>query len=235
MLTVSSQSTVEARRLSAALRLYGQVSKRDLTATLWKKAYDIRVKLYQGFRDARWRGSRKGARASRGIAFTEARRRFKQGQGTRLRPGLIAPAAAPAVDKHGRPLSAHQRLVWAELARRQSGIGVLGVSFLLRRWNAKRTALVANSTKKDLLATVFAAERYEQRARGGTLLASVVLSSERAQISGFGPGLGRVGERRGIVARALLLASLDTETYLAKKLGDTWREVAAANGIPLTA
>ena len=53
-------------------------------------------------------------------------------------PTTTAAEAPPTTDKNGKQLTLWQKLVWQETSRRQQGIGVLGVSFLSKRWRTKK-------------------------------------------------------------------------------------------------
>jgi hypothetical protein len=219
----------ELKRLSKALTVYMSVGRLSLAELLRKKAYDLRIKLYQGYRAARWRGSSKGAMQSRGVAFSEMRRRARQGEGIILRKLRgSAEGTGPVVDRRGRKLSSYQLKVWRELSGRQSGIGVLAASFLLKRWSRSggQRVLSDNKTRLDLVSEV-----YTQESRSGKLMSRVTLNDDSAQIEGFTSGLAAVGDRTGIVLEAIRAVSLDTEVYLSRKLGDDWDDVARAFGL----
>jgi hypothetical protein len=228
-ITITGQGEID--RLGRAIAVYASLGKLSLQELVRKKAYDLRIKLYRGYRAARWTGARKGSMESRGVAFTEMRRRAREGEGIVFKKGRSTPTGShPDTDRRGRALSQYQLQVWNELRRRQAGIGVLAVSFLLKRWRwvkgedgQRIKILKTNSTKLDLISQT---EIQEQPSRTGEVLARVTLAPGNARIEGFTEGLAAVGDRSGIVPLAIRAVSLDTEIYLARKLGDNWEDVS---------
>ena len=243
---ITSNAEQELANLGKALALYQVASKKTATETLWRKAYDLRIQLFKGYRAQQWRGTRKGAQQFTGIAFTELRRRARSGGGITLRQGLRPSDKAPGTYFQRRKLtgkagssrrlrvpvkmSDYSKLVWSELARRQSGIGVLSVSFLMRRWNAKRSELVRNSTRLGQLGNV-AVDSFEQKDRRGATLGRVQLGTESVRLTGFTGGLSKIDSRYGVSSRAFAAVTADIVPYLQRKLGPDFREVMRANGI----
>lgn len=193
----------EIERINRNLRIYMNLRyKKSEDEILTQKGNDLRIKLFRGFWAHRFldKKARKfSADALRGFLQTW--------QGIRIRLShLISPwdSRVPSVDKNGRPLSLHQKLVAQEVMRRMSGSGVLGVSFLGKRWRFNRkegSFLVTNKTNKLGTAATF------QKRQGEYI------------ITGFTRGLGRIAEKYGILSDALAVVSSDIEQYIAKKLG----------------
>lgn len=230
--SIDPATLAELEQLQRALALYGGLSKRDATLSAHKKAQDLRVQLFRGYAARKWRGSRRGAKTSRGVAFIEMRQRARVRVGTRLRRNLRPSPAAPTTDKRGRTLSTHQRLIWTELARRQSGQQVLAVAFLMRRWrsNAQGRTLRANVTARVDVSVLEAV--HEQRDRQGRrLLGQVRLTATGAELSGFVEGHQQIAARYGIVPAALRSVRADTEVYLRRKLGESFAEATRAAGL----
>lgn len=244
-LDISAEQELEA--LHQALQRYGEVSKRDLTDTLHKKANDIRIELFRGYYAQRFRGTRKGSLASKGVAFAQMRRRAKSGQGVALRQSLQSGPASPkapleyfqrrklrGANGTNRKLrvpvamSNYQRRVWTELARRQAGIGVLGASFLMQRWNKKRTRLRSNR------GGVAPLEVHTQQGYRNNELGRITLSHDFARIEGFVPGQAKIGARSSILAIALRNVRQDTEVYLKRKAEESIAAELKDAGINIT-
>jgi hypothetical protein len=243
MITGIEQSSQELLRLQHALNVYAGVTKRSSADFVSRKIYDLRVQLYRGFHAQRWKGTRKGSRQSKGIAFREMRARAKQGQGITFKQGLTLNGKAPEFftrRKGGKQikLSEHQKLVWSELARRQSGLGVLGVSFLLKRWRRKKEidedgkTIIRRELRENRTARVYSemfggVEVHEQRDYGNRkLLSRAEVGTNSATLTGYLPAHDKVSQRYGILAAALRSVREDTEVYLNRKLGpQTLREV----------
>jgi hypothetical protein len=228
----------ELAALQGVLERYHAVSKRDVADTLAHKANDIRIKLFQGYWEQRWKGSRKG---SEGVAFRQMRARAKAGLGIHLR--VLGPSpSAPTMYYQRRTLrgahgsarrlrvpvrmSDYQRRVWTELARRQAGIGVLGVAFLLQRWryNSQGRRLAVNRTTLAALEVQTQVSKFSKETLGILTLAPTF-----ARIEGFVPGQAEVGDRHSILEIALRDVREDTEHYLAMKTAESiFAELEAA-------
>lgn len=196
--------TIDARdleRLQRNLRAYAAVrNRKSIQEILAQKGNDLRIKLFQGFWAQRWK------RGTKGGGFKLLNELSKAGKGILVRlMTLVSPWAGkiPATDKNGRALNIWQKLVAQEMIRRQSGVGVLGVSFLRKRWAFKGATkfLVENRTKGFGKAVTF-------ELKDGEFI-----------LSGFTPGLARVASRYGLITGALKNISADIEEYLDKKLG----------------
>jgi len=230
--TVDPATLQELAALQRTLALYGTVSKRSAIETAHKKADDLRIQLFRGYYGRRMKGSRKGAKTSRGVAFIEMRARARAGKGTKLREGRTLSPSAPLTDKKGRTLSTHQRLLWSELAARQAGQGVLGVAFLLRRWrsNSQGRTLRRNYTAR--MDTTLLAAVYQQHDRQHKkVLGEVRLTTTGAELSGFIEGHQQLTQRYGILPAALRSVRTDTETYLRRKLSADLTGATRASGL----
>lgn len=192
-------------RLQANLKKYAAVSKKDEDEILNKKGNDLRIQLYRGFKKAKWKGGKK-------IAERELKRRSKAGIGTLVRLKYLTDrysANAPKTDKTGKPLSLWQQLVWQETQRRQRGIGLLGVTFLQKRFRYGKEGRYLVENRSRTLGTLVRIEK----------------SQGSFSISGFTPGLVKIAQRYGIVSTAMAAVSADIEVYLNRKMGDTAKRV----------
>lgn len=202
----------EIGRLQRNLREYVRVrSKLTEDEILTKKGNDLRIKLFEGFWAHRFL-KKKRARLNWGAAL---RLILAGHEGIKVRlNSLIEPwsSRVPSVDKNGRPLSLRQKLVAQEIMRRISGSGVLGVSFLGKRWrfNKKGSFLVVNRTN-----SLGTAAKFEKR-QGEYI------------ITGFTPGLLKIVQRYGIIREALSRVSQDIEKYLSDKVGHAFVEALHA-------
>jgi hypothetical protein len=248
MINLPPEIFAELERLQTTLATYAGITSRVGPELIARKAQDLRIQLYKGFAEHRWQGSGRGAKNNRGVAFVEMRARAKQGKGTVLNPNLVAIAAnAPTmayrtvVGKAGIrrkllvPLTVRQRLVWTELARRQAGRRVLGVSFLMKRWRNTRDeqgnrikVLKANVTARNELD--MGEVVHEQRDFGNRrVLGRITLRSNSATIEGFLGAHSKISNRYAILSTAMRAVREDTEVYLNRKLGgDTFARCATA-------
>jgi len=169
---------------------------------LTQKGNALRIELWRGFWKRRWIKSKKTGRnwASVMRGITGGHKGIK----VRLQR-LISPwdSRIPSKTKAGKPLSLRQKLVAQEIMRRVSGSGVLGVSFLGRRWrfNKKGAFLVVNKT--NTLGTAATFKKTE----------------DSYIITGFTPGLEKIAKRYGVIKTALNEVSRDIEKYLADRIG----------------
>ena len=248
MLNLPPETFAELERLQTTLATYAGVTSRVGPELIARKAQDLRIQLYKGFSEHRWMGSGRGAQNNRGIAFIEMRARAKEGKGTVIRPGLVAVSPnAPTVAyrtvtgaggtrrKLLVPTTWRQRQVWTELARRQSGRRVLGVSFLMKRWRNSRDeqgnriqVLKKNVTARNELD--MGEVVHEQRDFGNRrVLGRITLRSNSATIEGFLGAHSTISNRYAILAGAMRAVREDTEVYLNRKLGgETFAQCATA-------
>lgn len=198
---ISGQIDAEALEgLNEMLRHYAEVSKSSEDTILAKKGNDLRIQLYRQFRRARWKGGKS-------IAHREMVRRRKAGRGTLVRPATIAKAGpAPA------GMNKRQWLVAQEIKRRQAGIGVLSVGFLLRRWRSWRGGrrLAANRTQAAVSVVT-------EHSREFGLISSIEQHPGSFRLRGFVPGQDVVSERYGLMAAAMHAVTADMAPYVARK------------------
>ncbi len=191
----------ELRRIQRNLQAYAQVrNKTSVQEILAKKGNDLRINLFKGFWAQRWKKGNKGG------GFRLLNQLSRAGKGVLVRlMTLVEPwkSQIPAVDKNGRALSMWQKLVAQEMIRRSAGVGVLGVSFLRKRWAEK-------GNQRFLI---------ENRTRGFGKAVTFDLKEGEFVITGFTPGLARVASKYGLITGAIRNVSRDIETYLEKKLG----------------
>jgi hypothetical protein len=214
----TSQATAALQRLNTALGRYALETGKSLEDVLAKKGRDLSIKLFQEFRSRQWGGE--GARTAatrKSLAGLELRQRTQAGEGTRLRPSLLAAYRAEKGNKirsalarrsrrrvkltSGR-LTIWQKMVGKETAARARGIGVLAASFLWfrRAGKGKGRRFVRNRTGRPLgFADV-----------GDRSLHIVGLGS----VGSAGAGIGSVDVRYGLSKRAIDRVSADTEQYL---------------------
>lgn len=257
--TPSSAVQRELEALGRALSLYNTSSKRGLTETVHRKAIDLRIQLYRGYWEQRYRGSRKGAAQSEGIAFREMRQRARAGQGVALRPSLRMGPPSPnaPVEYYQRrrlrgqagtvrrlrvpvTLGTYGRRVWTELARRQAGAGVLGVAFLMQRYrkrfSSSRNAYVATGSAR-LRENRTKAPQLEVQVQHGyrnNPIGRLELGRDFARLEGFVPGQALVGARHSILAIALRDVRRDTEKYLYRDVIDRITAELEAAGLAVS-
>lgn len=192
-------------RLNRNLKAYVTVRHKKTTDEILNaKGADLRIQLFKGFFGQRWKKGAKGG-------FRLLKSLVAQGRGILVRlMTLVSPwdGKVPQTDKKGRALNLYQKLVAQEILRRQSGVGVLGASFLGKRWAFKNNErfLIVNKTRGFGTAVTF-----EKK-------------DDAFIITGFTPGLARVASKYGLLNRALNKVSLDIEKYLAGKLGPAFVE-----------
>lgn len=217
--SISDSAERELSALHDALGRYHLVSGRDVAATIAKKTDDIRIELLRGYWGHRMKGSRKGAKDFQGVAFREMRQRGRAGDGITLRPGLSVSGSAPTEYYQRRTLrgahgsrrrlmvpirmGTYQRRVWTELAKRQAGVGVLGVAFLMPRRRAN--------------AVPSAPEVQTRQSHSRETIGRMTVAPMLGQLEGFVPGQAKVGARHSILSIALRNVRTDTEFYLARK------------------
>jgi hypothetical protein len=196
----------EVDRLNRNLQAYVALSGRAADEVVRKKGEDLRIQLAREFFRQRWKGGR-------GVAWREFKGRVRAGEGTLVRLKSVSSrflAASgkelPATDTRGRPLSSWQQLVWQEIARRQHGVGALGATFLVHRWqhSGGERKLVANRSRLT--------GSYHKRAL------DIVLRDGAYTLEAKTPGIAAVGSRYGLITKALASVNADTEKYLTRKM-----------------
>lgn len=201
-------NTTDLARINGKLADYVKVNKRyTVPEVLEKKGTDVRIKVFQLFRNESF-GGRNGKRGS--IAWRELRKRGKEGRGTLVRiKDLQARWGSPPAETKGKKQRPHalsdwQKLVWQETTRRQSGIGVLAISFLSKEFRRGFKGPTLSYTAKNESKTM------------GTL-SEVKHDGTSFTISGFTPGLVEVANRNNIANRALSEMEKDLDVYLNRK------------------
>lgn len=226
MLEVSIATTPDSaaiHRWAEVFRAYDATNKRTTAELLAKKGRDLGIKLFEGFRAVQFGGDPK----QRGIARSELAARAATGRGTKVREALMqryrsarrdltfsvrsfgqgrryATTAAERAEARRDGRAARQRradlwrkIVGAEIALRQSGIGVLAASFLMFRNRSSQ----ARGT-------------YQTPNRTGRPLGSVTVTDDSMEIASYATGIGTVESRYGIVDRALNASADDMLVYL---------------------
>jgi hypothetical protein len=200
---VVTADLTDVARLQRNLKAYLDAPhKRTVLELLSHKGNQMRIELWRQFwkhrfikRKGDWRNTLKRIIGG-GI-----------GKGIKVRwQSLHSPwdSRVPVVDKNGKKLSLYQKLVAQEIMRRVSGSGVLGVSFLTKRWKKSKGAkpfLIENRTN-----TLGQSARFELR-------------DDFVQITGFTPGLEKIALRYGILREVIRKANEDVEGYLADHFG----------------
>ncbi len=210
-------------RWAEVFRAYDATNKRATAELIAKKGRDLGIKLFEGFRDVQFGGDPK----RRGIAAAELAARTSAGRGTKVRSALLARYQSARKDlgfsvrsfgqagryattkaeraearRDGRAARKRRADLWrkivgAEIALRQSGIGVLAASFLMFR---NRSSQVRGT--------------YQTPNRTGRPLGSVTVTDDSIEIASYATGIGTVESRYGIVDRALNASADDMIVYL---------------------
>lgn len=176
--------------LSQTLGQYVALSGKSIDETLNRKGNDLRIKLFREYRKKRARGSFPAQAKRRGGALN-----------VRLRE-MSDRHSPPEVDKNGKPLSLWQKLYWQELQRRKKGVGVLGVSFLDRRYRSNQSQgryLTINKSRQ-----LGEMGRFEK-------------GKGFFRITGFTPGLVAVNQRYNLLEPAIKAVEADTLKYIERK------------------
>jgi hypothetical protein len=201
MSSLATADVSDLLRLNRNLKEYARVrSKMSVQEILANRGQRLRIFLYRAFWAQRWKQGRKGG------GFKLLKSLVAAGKGIHVRlMTLVSPWAGqiPTVTKRGQPLNERQKLVAQEMIRRSAGVGILGVSFLRKRWRETKVSkfLVENRTKGFGKAVTFA------------------LTEGQFTITGWTPGLKRVAEKYGLLGKAVRNMNADTEVYLSRKLG----------------
>lgn len=187
-------------RLQRNLRAYEKVRvKKTSDEILNEKGGRLRIELWRAFWKRRFVKSK--------TSWERVLKRLvKRGKGIKVRlQNLGNPWAArvPQTNKHGKPTTLRQKLVAQEIMRRVSGSGVLGASFLIKRWK---------KTKEDKYLI-------ENRTRGLGKAVTFQKTAKAFIVTGFTPGLAAVAQKYGALAEAINAISADTEAYLLRKCG----------------
>lgn len=201
-------------RLNKKLTDYKLVLKRlTIPEILDKKGNDLRIQLWKLFWYQKFGGPGKKKES---IASKELARRAKSGKGIIVRARELdakwgtPPDIANGRKRKGYKLSLWQKLVWQELQRRISGIGLLAIGFLSRRFrsnNARGRYLVENVSK--------------------SLGPLVQIKKEETSftITGFTPYLVELSNRYNIANRAIAGVEKDIDKYLDRKLAEARKTV----------
>lgn len=213
-------------RWAEVFRAYDATNKRATSELIAKKGRDLGIKLFEGFRDVQFGGDPKrrgianaelAARTASGrgtkvrpellaryrtarAQFGKEIRRYGQARRKARQSGTLDQWSA-ARDQ-GNAIREKRRELWssivgAEIALRQSGIGVLAASFLMFRNRSSQ----ARGT-------------YQVPNRTGRPLGSVTVTDDSIEIASYAAGIGTVESRYGIVDRALNASAADMLVYL---------------------
>jgi hypothetical protein len=205
-------------RLNDELALYMKLSKLTAEEVVAKKGLDLNIKLFRGFWALRARG---GRNAFKGPMFTDAKAR---GWRVRVRRKELVDEPYASIQRQGyierryknkkgkdvtRKLKRSRRglLVAQELAFRQRGAGLLGVTFLQRRWRK-------NSANRGRFLAVNKSKRLGELSMVET---GPLQDGAFFRLRVFTPGIDTVGESRGIFATAIRQVREDTAVYLVRK------------------
>ncbi len=208
--------TSDIERFSRLLMEYAQTARRAPARVAIKKGEDIRVQLYREFWALRMRAD----------VFEEAKVRSAAGRGTLVRLRELsdkfitgAGLTAPTQDSSGRALSRWQQLVWQELERRKLGRGMLGKTFVLVK--RQREALRKLSTPPGEHGT----EDAVPSLTFGRRHIRVNVSEDGYELSADTSGLSKIGNRYGVLGRAMQNVVSDTEKYLVEHWRTTSRNL----------
>jgi hypothetical protein len=198
-------------RLQRNLKAYlGAPHKRTVLQILNHKGNAMRIDLFKLF----W-AHRFLKRGKKGNWMRILRRIISDAKGIKVRSHSLQSkwsSLIPDVDKNGKKLSLWQKLVAQEVLRRISGSGVLGVSFLAKRWRK-------NSTGKTLI---------DNRTNTLGLAARFEVQDDFVQITGFTPGLEKIARRYGILKEVIRRANADIEKFLSDKISPAFVEALHA-------
>ena len=207
-MTPDQENKIAIDALAQKLKQYVAVSGKTAVDVLNQKGNDLRIQLYKEFAKYRWSKRRRS-----NIAWKEFRARVAAGKGTKIKWRTQMAANAPMTDKNGRPTSSYQRMIFSELEKRQRGIGFLAITFLLKRWNKKKSRLVRNytATKSRAYGTLgeFILEEHP------------LMNQSQYEIRGFTDGLDMVANRHGILPRATAKVMADIDVYLQRKFNES--------------
>jgi hypothetical protein len=216
-------------RLNEELELYSKLSRLTAQQVVDKKGIDLNIKLFRGFWALRIKN---GRNAWKGPMFDQAAAR---GWRTKLRKRVVEDEPYLSIYQFGyfsrrvkrkkgtgtkteKQRSRRGLLVAQELARRQRGAGLLGITFLQRRWRS-------NQAQGRFLAV--------NKSRGlGTLAmmeSGPLEDGAFFRLRVFTPCIDTVGEGLGIFATAIRQVREDTTVYLVRKQMEALRKALKAN------
>ena len=209
----------QLHRVNEVLTEYVRLSKRQPDEVLEKKGRDLNIKIFQGFWALRFKSARshrrKGAVFS-GPAFDEAAAR---GWRVKVRAGLtlsgdyrLARAKTTGGGKGKRSgLNNRALLVAQELAMRQRGGGLLGVSFLQHRWRRGKR------TEKGPTGSYLVQNRSGALGLLSSVRKGVTADGAFLTITNQAPGVAIMDRNRSIIRNALAAVRGDTLIYLDRK------------------
>lgn len=215
MLTVDATALA---RLNAKLVDYQKVYQRlTIPEVVEKKGTDLRLQCWKLFYENKWGGK---GRRKEGLAFAELRRRGKARLGTRVRErSLLSNWGAPPATANGRKrkgykLSEWQKLVWQETTRRQSGLGVLAVGFLSKKFQRgwKNPTIFKEANYSKTLGKLVEIEF------------GISLTGASYTIAGYTPFLVDLANKHNIANRAIGEVAKDMDIYLNRKFEEAKRK-----------
>lgn len=211
--------------LVSMLRAYGELSRKTLPEVVAKKGNDLRIRLWSRFWAIRWQGpksivddqfaSRKQIGKGILVRLRSLSDRFLSVSGKKL-PEREKTKRVGAREK--RKLTLWQKLVWQELQRRKWGMGVLGLTFLTKRWADKKGGRVLVSNRSGNIGGSYNYDKKSLRIRAG---------ESGYELAAFTPGITKMASKHGILQGAISDVMADMEPYLRRKM-----EEAAKAGIP---
>jgi hypothetical protein len=208
MLTIDATAL---NRLNAKLVDYQKVYQRlTIPEVVEKKGTDLRLQCWKLFWENKFGGK---GRKKYGIAFAELKRRGKARIGTYVRErSLLSNWGAPpdvtaGRKRKGTKLSTWQKLVWQETTRRQSGVGVLAVGFLSKKFQRgwKNPTIFKEANLSKTLGKLVEIDF------------GITLTGASYTISGFTPYLADLANKHNIANRAIAEVEKDMDKYLNRK------------------
>jgi hypothetical protein len=206
--------TTALTRLNGKLADYQKVINRlTIPEVLEKKGTDLRIQVWRLFYEQKFGG--KGKKKP-GIPMLELRRRAKAGIGTLVRNRDLsgkwgaAPDTANGKKRQGYKLSLWQKLVWQEMERRKSGIGVLAIGFLSKQF---QKGFNLPKGKMETTSKVFGP------------MVRLTKDETSYTIEGFTPYLAELSNRYNIANRAIAAVEKDVDVYLNRKMEEARKKV----------
>lgn len=202
---------VDVSKLNKIINKYSIVAGKDLQDVIVAKGDQIRYNLFTLYRKVKGKSGKGGK-----VFWGDLKNRSAANRGTKIRVREILARFnknLPQVDKNGKQLTAWQQLVYQEISRRSRGIGLLGASFIAKKNSLKsgKSTLITNVS--HTLGTI------------GSIKSEATQDGQSVEILGFAPGLYKIGNKYGILQQAVDMVVDDTEVYLKRKLGDSWRKL----------
>ena len=200
-------------RLNKKLIDYYQVLGRlTMPEVLEKKGTDLRLQVWRLFWDQKFGGK---GRKKENIPYLELKRRAKAGKGILVRKMEIGgwgkpPALTSGKKRSGHKLSLWQKLVWQEMERRKSGIGVLAIGFLSKQF---QRGFKAPRGKMETTSKAFGP------------MVRITKEPTSYTIEGFTPYLAELSNRYNIANRAIAEVEKDMDVYLNRKLEEARNKV----------